>query len=125
MFVERHYGQGTAQLERFTMRLDGFASLHADYAGGEMITKPLTFTGRELRLNLATGAAGSVAVEIQDADGKPVPGFALEDCRPISGDDPDRALAWKNGSDVSALAGKPIRLRWALKDADVFAFRFQ
>ena len=125
MFVEQHYGQGSAQLQRFTLRLDGFASLHADYAGGEMITKPFTFTGKELRLNVATGAAGSVALEIQDAAGLPVPGFALADCRPISGDDLDRAPLWKNGADVSSLAGKPIRLRWVLKDADVFAFQFQ
>ena len=125
MFVEQHYGQTTAQLQRFTLRLDGFASLHADYAVGEMITKPLTFTGKELHLNLATGAAGSVAVEIQDAAGQPLPGFALADCQAITGDDTDRALAWKNGADVSALTGKPVRLRWVLKDADVFAFRFQ
>ncbi len=125
LFVERHYGQNTAQLDRLTLRIDGFASLHADYARGEMITKPLTFSGKELRLNAATGAAGSIAVEIQDADGKPLPGFTLEECRAFSGDSTDRALAWKSGSDVSALAGKPVRLRWVLKDADVFSFRFQ
>ena len=54
----------TQQLQRFTLRLDGFASLHADYAPGELLTKPLTFTGKELHLNLATGAAGSLAEEI-------------------------------------------------------------
>ena len=34
------------------------------------------------------------------------------------------ARAWKNGSDVSSLAGKPVRLRFRLKDADLFAFQF-
>ena len=125
MYVEQHYGQTAAQLQRFTLRLDGFASLHADYAPGELLTKPLTFTGNELHLNLATGAAGSVAVEIQDATGQPIPGFALADCNAITGDDTDRTLTWKSGANVSALAGKPIRLRWVLKDADVFAFSFQ
>jgi hypothetical protein len=125
MYVEQHYGQTAAQLQRFTLRLDGFASLHADYAPGELLTKPLTFTGNELHLNLATGAAGSVAVEIQDAAGQPIPGFALADCHAITGDDTDRTLTWKSGANVSALAGKPIRLRWVLKDADVFAFWFQ
>ena len=125
MYVEQQYGQTTAQLRRFTLRLDGFASLHADYAIGEMITKPLTFTGSELHLNLATGAAGSVAVEIQDAAGQPIPGFALADCTAITGDDTDRVLTWKSGANVSALAGKAVRLRWVLKDADVFAFSFQ
>ncbi len=125
MFVEQHYGQTSAQLQRFTLRLDGFASLHADYAAGEMITKPLTFTGKDLRLNLSTGAAGSVTVEIQDAGGQPVPGFTIADCQTITGDSLDRVVTWKGAADVSSLAGKPIRLRWVLKDADVFAFRFQ
>ena len=60
MYVERHYGQSTAMLERFTLRIDGFASLHADYAGGEMTTKPFTFTGKVLHTNFATGASGSI-----------------------------------------------------------------
>jgi hypothetical protein len=125
LYVERHYGQSTALLQRFTLRLDGFASLHADYAGGEMTTKPFTFTGKALHLNLSTGASGTLAVEIQDAEGKPLPGFILDDCKAISYDDIDRVIAWKAGSDVSALAGKPVRLRWVLKDADVFSFRFE
>lgn len=125
IFVEQHYGQTAAQLQRFTLRLDGFASLHADYAAGEMLTTPLTFTGSGLHLNFATGAAGSLAVEIQDAGGQPVPGFALAECNAITGDDTDRTLTWKSGASVSTLAGKTVRLRWVLKDADVFAFCFQ
>jgi len=125
LFVERHYGQSTALLQRCTLRLDGFASLHADYAGGEMTTKPFIFTGKALHMNLSTGAAGSVALEIQDAEGKPLPGFTLDDCKALSYDDTDRVIAWKAGSDVSALAGKTIRLRWVLKDADVYSFRFE
>ncbi len=125
LYVERHYGQATALLQRFSLRLDGFASLHADYAVGEMTTKPFTFTGKALHLNLSTGAAGSVAVEIQDAEGKPLPGFTLDDCQAISYDDIDRVITWKAGSDVSAMASKPVRLRWVLKDADVYSFRFE
>ena len=125
MYVERHYGQSTALLQRYTLRLDGFASLHADYEGGEMVTKALTFTGREMHLNFASGVAGSVAVEIQDAAGQPIPGFALADSQALSYDDIDRVVTWKSGADVAALAGRVVRLRWVLKDADVFAFWFQ
>ncbi|MES2505106.1 MAG: hypothetical protein V4599_00285 [Verrucomicrobiota bacterium] len=123
-FIERHYGQSTVLLQRYTMRLDGFGSLHADYEPGEMTTRPITFAGKHLHLNLSTGVAGHVAVEIQDAEGKPIPGFTLEDCQPTSYDDIDRVISWKDGSDVSSLAGKPVRLRWQLKDADVFSFWF-
>jgi hypothetical protein len=125
LYVERHYGQSVALLQRCTLRLDGVASLHADYADGEMLSKPFRFTGKALHLNLSTGVAGSVAVEIQDAEGKPLPGYTLADCQAISYDDIDRVIAWKGGSDVAALAGKPVRLRWVLRDADVFSFRFE
>jgi hypothetical protein len=90
-----------------------------------MLSKPFRFTGKALHLNLSTGVAGSVAVEIQDAKGKPLPGYTLADCQAISYDDIDRVIAWKGGSDVAALAGKPVRLRWVLRDADVFSFRFE
>jgi len=40
------------------------------------------------------------------------------------GNELDRRVTWKAGSDVRALAGKPLRLRFALQDADVFAFQF-
>ena len=46
---------------RYKMRLDGFVSVNAPLSGGEFITKPLTFTGKELEINYATSAAGSCA----------------------------------------------------------------
>jgi hypothetical protein len=123
-FIERHYGQSTALLQRYTMRLDGFGSLHASYEPGEMTTRPITFTGKHLHVNLSTGVSGHVAVEIQDAKGQPLPGFTLADCQPISYDDIDRVISWKSGKDLSTLASQPVRLRWQLKDADVFSFWF-
>lgn len=125
MYVERHYGQSSAYLQRLTLRIDGFASLHADYARASMLTRPITFTGKQLHLNLATGAAGQVAVEIQDAHGNPIPGYTLADCQPFSGDSLDHTLAWKNGADLADLAGKTIKLRWFLNDADVYSYRFE
>ncbi|MCD4728827.1 MAG: hypothetical protein K8R46_14305 [Pirellulales bacterium] len=71
-------------------------------AGGEMTTKPLRFSGNRLAINYSTSAAGGVRVEIQDADGKPIPGFALEDCPEIIGDQIERTVSWKQGSDLTA-----------------------
>ena len=90
-----------------------------------MLTKPLTFTGKELEINYRTSAAGSVRVELQDAAGKPLPGYTLDDCPEIIGDEIERIVRWKAGSDVSKLAGQPVRLRFAMKDADLFAIRFR
>jgi len=112
-------------VRRYTLRLDGFVSIQAPMKGGELITKPLQFAGRELSLNFSSSAAGEVRVEIQDADGRPLPGYALADCPPIFGDTIDRIVVWKGGSGVGSLAGKPVRLRFHLKDADIFSFKFQ
>lgn len=114
----------TVHIRRFSLRTDGFVSVNAGYAGGEFTTHPFIFTGRELELNYSTSAVGSVRIEIQDAAGQPQPGFTLDDCPEIFGDEIEGAARWSNASDVSALAGKPVRLRFALKDADLFAFRF-
>jgi hypothetical protein len=64
-------------------------------------------------------------VEILAADGKPARGFALADCPEIYGDRIEQVVTWKAGSDVGQLAGQPIRLRFVLKDADLFSIRFR
>jgi hypothetical protein len=124
LYVGQNYVQPTAHLGRYTLRLDGIGSIHADYTGGEMVTKPLTFTGSKLTLNVSTSAAGGVQVEIQEADGEPIPGFTLEECPVLVGDSLEREVKWTMGGDVSALAGKSVRLRFVLKDADLYALKF-
>lgn len=136
LYVLRKYSQVGPYLERMTLRLDGFASLNASYDGGEMLTRPLTFAGSELVLNHAGSAAGSIRVEIQEdnpahefADpeppGKPIPGFTAEDCDEIIGDEIERVVTWKGNPDVSRLAGTPIRLRFVMRDADIYSMRFR
>ena len=107
------------------MRLDGFVSLNAPYSGGTVTTLPLTFTGDRLTLNFATSAAGSLRVALLDVAGTPLPGFDLADCDELFGDTVDRTVTWRDSADLSVFAGKPIRLRFELKDADLYSFRFQ
>lgn len=117
------HGPGNA-IRRYTLRLDGFVSVNAGWEGGELVTRPLTFDGSRLTMNFATSAAGRIRVELQAADGQPLPGFTLEDCEEVFGDATERTVAWKSGSDVSRLAGTPVRLRFELQDADLYSFRF-
>ena len=125
-YATESYWTGTSDvIRRYTLRVDGFVSVNAPMSGGELITKPLRFTGNELMLNFSSSAAGGIQVEIQDETGKALPGFSLDDCPVIFGDTIERVVNWKNGSDVSALEGKPVRLRFVLKDADLFSFRFK
>ena len=95
------------------------------YARRGNFTQPIVFAGKTLSVNFATSAAGSMWVELQTADGKPIKGFALADSVELFGDTLDRKVTWKQGADVSALAGKPVRLQFKLKDADLYSFQFQ
>lgn len=113
------------ELRRYTLRLDGFVSVNAPLSGGELVTKILKFKGKQLLLNFSTSAAGSIRIEIQDEFGNPLPGFALEDCQPIFGDTIERIVTWKNGSEVSSFSGKSVKIRFEIKDADLYSFHFQ
>jgi hypothetical protein len=126
IYATEHYWRGAyTNIRRYTVRVDGFVSVSALGKGGEFSTKPLLFTGREREMNFSTSVAGSVRIEIQDADRKPIPGYTLEDCPEIFGDHLERVVRWKNGTDVSHLAGKPVRLRFVMKDADLYSIRFR
>lgn len=125
LYKQAHYAQPTCHLLRFTLRTDGFASVNAPYQGGEMTTRPLTFTGGNLVINFSTGAAGGVRVEVQEPDGKPVPGHALADATEIIGDEIERVVSWKQGAGLKRFEGKPVRLRFAMKDADLYSLRFR
>jgi hypothetical protein len=124
IYYSQNYQHPTAHLRRGVLRTDGFVSVNAPYDGGELVTKPLIFEGNDLVINYATSAAGSVRVEIQDADGKPIERRSLEDAQEIYGDEIERVVSWKAGGDLGALAGKPVRLRFVLKDADLYSLRF-
>ncbi|MFM1851214.1 MAG: hypothetical protein RIS54_898 [Verrucomicrobiota bacterium] len=115
---------GGSSLRRYTLRLDGFVSVNAPLSAGDCVTRPITFTGDELRLNFATSVAGDIRVELQDEHGAALPGFALADCEPIFGDALDRPVTWKNQPDLGTLAGRPVKVRFHLRDADLFAYRF-
>ncbi len=117
------HGEGS-RLRRYTLRLDGFVSLHAGWEGGDVITRPVLFQGQKLYLNASTSAAGGIRVELQQPDGTPLPGLALQDASVFFGDTTDRAVTWRDHPSLESLQGKPVRIRFQLKDADLYAFRF-
>jgi hypothetical protein len=125
VYVNQDYAQPTAHLHRYSLRLDGFSSISAPYKGGEVLTRPFTFSGRELEINYSTSAVGEIRFEIQDESGNPVPGFTLEDSQTIIGNEISRIVSWKGKSDLQTLASKVIRLKIRMKDADLFSIRFR
>ena len=95
LYYMEHYRHPTIRLRRGTLRTDGFCSVHASYAGGELLTRPLVFDGAQLVVNLSTSAVGFLKVELQDADGRPLDGYHLADCPQTYGDDISRVVTWR------------------------------
>jgi len=76
-----------------------------------------------MAINYSTSAVGSIKVEVQDEHGVPIAGFGLAEATEIYGDEIERAVSWKQGADLSRLAGRVIRLRFVMKDADLYSIR--
>jgi hypothetical protein len=112
-------------ITRAIYRLDGFMSLDAGYEVGEFTTPPLVFDGSRLELNFDGSAGGWCRVELRDAQGGPIPGFTESDADRISGNSTALAVTWGGRSDLSELRGRPVVLRFLMRDASLYAFQFR
>lgn len=124
LYVDEGGWDHTNRLRRYTMRVDGFASMRARAAGGEILTKPLIFDGDRLVLNAATSALGWLRVELRDSEGHTLPGFETESCVEVFGDRIEHQVIWGNARNLGFLAGRPIRLHITMRDADLYSLRF-
>ncbi|MEZ5275119.1 MAG: LamG-like jellyroll fold domain-containing protein [Opitutaceae bacterium] len=111
---------------RTVNRLDRFVAAEAPYdEEGLLMSRPLIFDGRRLSLNVDTGATGFLQVGLVAGDGRPLEGYGLDDCIYVNGNDLDATVQWLDrGSDLSALAGQPVRLIIRMRGARLFALQF-
>ena len=123
LYRQHHYAARTNHLVLYSLREDGLASLRAGVGEGYLVTKPFRHAGQDLWLNYATSATGWVKVEVQDEAGKPVAGFSAEDSAPRFGDSLNERVTWKSGKTWRELNGRLIRLRFSLRDADLYALQ--
>ena len=124
LYILRHNEQPSSLLQRFVLRLDGFVSVNARYAGGTMLTKPIRFTGEQLVINYSTGAGGHIRTEARDETGTPIPGWTRLEATQLIGDEIERVVTWGRKS-VEGLAGRSVRLRFEMKDADLYSIQFR
>ena len=117
--IKSHGARGRAVL-----RLDGFISADAAYSGGELVTKPLLFDGTRLQLNVDTGAGGTVRLEMLDASGKAHEGYGLDESDEINGNYIRVNAGWRGSPEVGRLAGKPVKLRFVMRDSRLYSFQF-
>lgn len=106
-----------------TWRLDGFCSMRAGEREGVLITTPVTVKGEGLFLN-ADARGGSIAVEVIDEKGVVLPGFAAADCDVFAGDAAGHRVTWQGKGDLAALAGRSYRLRFVMRNADLYSYAF-
>ncbi len=109
---------------RVEFRTNGFASRRAREKEGVLTTHPLVFQGSRLTVN-AAASEGRVAVEVLDEAGSPVPGFGREECLLQAFDSTQQEVSWSGGSNLAPLRGKPVRLRFHLRHADLYGFQIR
>jgi hypothetical protein len=116
---------GPTRLRRFTYRTDGFVGITAGAAGGELLTRQLVAAGNTLTVNYRAAAGGSLRAELQDAEGRPLEGFGLADCEPLTGDEIDAPIRWKGSATLRPeTAARPFRVRYVLEKASLYAMKF-
>ena len=105
-----------------TLRLDGFCSMHAGAREGWLITRREPFREAAVTINVRTSATGSVSADILDRNNRVVPGFSRQECVPFSGDSVAHELKWKTAQLPSAPEGSDWKIRFWLRDADLFSY---
>ncbi len=155
-FSEPHYHSPWEKIPeqrsvyRLIQRLDGFVSIDSPYdKEAYVVTKPFTFAGNRLLLNIDTDAAGYAQVGFLDENGKDIEGFSIDDCIYINGDFIETEVEWmKNrheinkissedeeigetfsdkvitGKDVSELEGKTVQLIFRMRGSKLYAMQF-
>jgi hypothetical protein len=106
---------------RFAGQRDGFC-----------LSKELIVGGKYLELNCEMRQSGSIRVGFGKRSYRPneqydegcYEGFDVTDCDVINGSGYTLRVKFKGSDDLSALKGKPAYLRFYLRNAGVYSFRF-
>jgi len=101
------------------LRRDGFVSLHTQKEG-VLLTETLLFDGEFLFVNAK--ARGSVEAEVLDEQGKVLEGYDRESCCKIKGDNVKSRITWNHKKSLAGLSNRPVRFKFYLTDADIYAF---
>jgi hypothetical protein len=117
---QRHlYAGGCMHLA--TLRRDGFVSLDAGREAGFVTTRPVTFSGRALFVNVKA-ASGRLRVAVLDTDNNHIEPFTLENCIGLCTDETAVRVTWRGGNDLSLLAQRPVRLLFELTNGSLYSF---
>jgi hypothetical protein len=132
--VQTKLGPNTMAIAVCTLPQDRWIGLLAGPYRGTLVTHPLVFAGSHLQVDLDAsiplqkpGARRrfdecEVRVAVEDQSGGAIEGFTIDRCAPLLQSGAQR-VAWEGG-DVSTLAGKPVRLRFEMRNAALYSVQF-
>jgi len=106
------------------VRRDGYISRDAGPKGGTLSTRLLQPGASHLELNAVVAEGGALTVEVQDEQGRPLPGFAATDCTPVTGDSLRHQVRWGDRRGDDSWRERPVHLRFHLRDAALYGFAF-
>jgi len=129
------YGIGRAQVLR-----GRFVAQMGAHAGGFLLTREMIVGGPELIVNATTAnaynsdpatatappefAAEVLAFTQGERVPRTVPGYGLADCNTEAVDMIDHKVTWQGKPDLAELVGKPVFIRFYLKNAGLYSLRF-
>lgn len=117
-------GRGTGHVTSLAiLRRDGFTSLDAGDPEGTLTTRPVSFRGKHLFVNV-DAPAGELRAEVLDERGDAIAPFTAANCTPVRADKTLQAVSWKDAPDLGKVAGKMVKLRFHLKNGRLYAFWF-
>ena len=113
----RRYDLGLAKLRR-----DGFVSLDADQQIGTVLTRPLSFAGKNLFVNTDVRDGGYIKVALLTRGQQPIDGYSTEDSMAITEGSVNVPVRWKSATELRVQPGHYARIRFELKNARLYSF---
>lgn len=103
------------------LRQDGFCSMKSD-AEGWLISRREPMLEPRVVINARVESGGQIQAELLDRKNRVVPGFSREESDTFAGDSTSYELRWKNRSFEGKAKEKDYKIRFWLKQAELFSY---
>ncbi len=97
------------------------SKLDGGETAGELVTRPVRFTGKRLFVNL-DAPKGTRTAEALDENGKVIEPCSTANCIPASGEGTKMKVSWKGAEGLNDLAGRIVRFRFRLTNGRLYSF---
>jgi hypothetical protein len=115
-------GRGTGHVTSLAvLRRDGFVSMDAGNAEGTLTTRPISFRGKHLFVNV-DAPSGELRVEVLDERGRVFAPYSAPNCLPVRGNQTLQGVRWKEAEDLGRLTGQTVSIRFRLRNGKLYAF---